>query len=82
MPRDGALARITDHFESGSFFDDLARRVAIPTESQEHDRRPDLHRYLDGEMTDSFDRLGFSCRTYPNPLGSDEPPFLVAHRHE
>ena len=76
------MARVADHFDSGGFFEDLARRVAIPTESQEPGRRPDLHRYLDGEMTSALQQLGFHCTKYDNPLGPDEPPFLVARRHE
>jgi len=35
MTRDGAIARATDYFDSGGYFDDLAHRVAIHTESQE-----------------------------------------------
>ncbi len=41
MSRNGAIRRIGNYFESDGFFDDLARRVAIHTESQEPDRRPE-----------------------------------------
>jgi acetylornithine deacetylase/succinyl-diaminopimelate desuccinylase-like protein len=82
MSRQGAIDRIDKYFDSGGYFDDLARRVAIATESQEPTRRSELHRYLGDEMTPGLARLGFTCETYENPLGEDEPPFLVARRHE
>ncbi len=34
MSRQGAIARAERHFDSGAFKADLARRVAIPSESQ------------------------------------------------
>ncbi|RMD63700.1 MAG: M20 peptidase family dipeptidase [Alphaproteobacteria bacterium] len=81
MSRDAALAHISDYFDNGGFFTDLARRVAIPTESQEPAQRPQLYRYLHEEMTPSLEALGFTCTVYDNP----EPrggPFLIARRHE
>ncbi len=51
MSREGAIQRIAEYFENDGFFDDLARRVAIHTESQEPAQRPELYRYLPEEMT-------------------------------
>ena len=82
MSRTGAIARVEQHFDSDGFFEELSRRVAVPTESQDQQRRPDLLRYLESEMTPSFEKLGFSCDVFDNPLGEAEPPFLVARRHE
>jgi acetylornithine deacetylase/succinyl-diaminopimelate desuccinylase-like protein len=82
MSRAGAIERIERYFDTDGYFDDLARRIAIPTESPEPARRPDLHRYLADEMTPSFERLGFTSERFANPLGENEPPFLVARRHE
>ncbi len=42
MTRDSAVARAVEHFDSGAFRSDLARRVAIPTESQNPDRKGEL----------------------------------------
>lgn len=81
MSREQAIARIEQYFDDGGFFDDLARRVAYRTESQEPDRGAELCRYLNEEMRPQLQRMGFSCRIMDNP----EPgagPFLVAHRHE
>ncbi|MGI9605617.1 MAG: M20 family metallopeptidase [Acidimicrobiales bacterium] len=82
MSRAGAIARAQRYFDDDTLFHDLARRVAIRTESQEPEQRGALWRYLQEEMATSFDALGFASETFANPLGESEPPFLVAHRHE
>lgn len=82
MSRTEAIDRSEHHFDSGEFFADLSRRVAIKTESQEPDQWPELLRYLEAEMAPSFERLGFTCSVFDNPQGTAEPPLLVAHRHE
>ena len=82
MTRESVIAAARDFLTGGGFEADLARRVAIPTESQELDRRPDLHRYLNDEIAPSLEQLGFTATVHPNPDDSDGPPFLVARRHE
>ncbi len=81
MSRQRAIAHAERYFDEGGFFADLARRVAIPTESQNPDRGADLSRYLTGEMQPSFERLGFKCRVLENPLPKGGP-FLLAERTE
>jgi acetylornithine deacetylase/succinyl-diaminopimelate desuccinylase-like protein len=81
MSRDRAITHAEQYFDGGGFFADLARRVAIPTESQNPERQPDLRRYLTQELQPSFERLGFVCRLLPNPVGG-RGPFLVAERIE
>jgi len=81
MSRERAIAHAEKYFDEGGFFADLARRVAIPTESQNPERSADLARYLSDEMTPSLERLGFRCRILPNPLAK-YGPFLVAERIE
>jgi acetylornithine deacetylase/succinyl-diaminopimelate desuccinylase-like protein len=81
MSREQAIARAEAYFDDGGFLADLARRVAIPTESQNPDRGPDLARYLSGEMQPSFERLGFRCRILDNPAPGGGP-FLLAERIE
>ncbi len=51
MSREGAIGRIAEYFENDGLSDDLARRVAIHTESREPAQRPELYRYLTEEMT-------------------------------
>ena len=50
MTRDAAIARSIGTFTSGAFKATLARRIAIPTESQNPQRAADLARYLVDEM--------------------------------
>ena len=80
MSRTQAISAAERYFDGGDFLADLARRVAIPTESQEPRRAADLERYLDGEMRASLERSGFSCAVMPNPSGGG--PFLIAERIE
>ncbi|PKA43163.1 hypothetical protein CWR43_14025 [Rhizobium sullae] len=42
MTRGAAIAKAEAYFDSGAFREDLARRVGMPTESQNPDRAPDL----------------------------------------
>ncbi|MBG06049.1 MAG: hypothetical protein CMM59_18475 [Rhodospirillaceae bacterium] len=81
MTRDAAVERALEYFDDGRYMDDLARRVAIPTESQNPERLPDLYRYLTDEMQTAFEAMGYSCRIYDNPL-KGQGPVLLATRHE
>ncbi len=80
MSREEAIARAARHFDEGAFKAALARRVAIPTESQNPDRGAELQRYLEGEMQPALEALGFRCRivTHARARG----PFLLADRIE
>jgi acetylornithine deacetylase/succinyl-diaminopimelate desuccinylase-like protein len=80
MTRAAAIARAVDAFDSGAFREMLARRIAIPTESQNPARAADLDRYLTDEMAPDFESMGFSTRILPNPRGKG--PFLLAERME
>jgi len=78
--RAGAIARARDYVESGTFEADLARRVAIRTESQLLPASlPELQRYLDTEMVPAFTRAGFTTRIYPNPLEGQGPVLLATY---
>ena len=81
MSREQAIERAERYFDSGGFFEDLGRRVAIRTESQEPGSKKELERYLTDEMQPSLSRLGFQCRVLPNPVLT-AGPFLVAERIE
>ncbi|MBT6591140.1 MAG: M20/M25/M40 family metallo-hydrolase, partial [Rhodospirillaceae bacterium] len=81
MTRNAAIAQATEHFDSGDFFDDLARRVAIPSSAQVPALRPELDRYLAEEMTPTLESLGFQTTVHPNP-DARGGPFLVAERLE
>src|SRR5581483_4513568 len=80
MSRDAAIAAALDYFDSGGFAADLARRVAIPTESQVEGRGAVLRAYLADEIAPSLARLGFSSDIVDNPVRGG--PALIATRHE
>ncbi len=81
MSRTGALSRIAAYFDDGRFFADLARRVAIHSESQAPANDDELMRYLTAEMRPGFEAMGFDCRIFANPRAGGGP-FLVATRSE
>jgi acetylornithine deacetylase/succinyl-diaminopimelate desuccinylase-like protein len=79
--RAGAVERAHDKMDSGAFLDDLARRIAIPTESQVPSHAPELHRYQTDEIGPSFEAMGFERRIIENPV-PERGPVLVAQRIE
>ncbi|OZI35687.1 hypothetical protein CEG14_11530 [Bordetella genomosp. 1] len=80
MSRDLALENAAHRFDSGDFGRLLARRIAIPTESQNPDRGAELARYLADEIEPAFAAMGFTCRTLTHPKA--RAPFLLAERIE
>lgn len=80
MSRELAITQAEQRFDSGAFRQLLARRIAIPTESQNPERAPVLADYLESEMRPAFEAMGFECRllTHPKALA----PFLFAQRIE
>ena len=81
MSRNEAISRIESYFDNGAFKTDLARRVAIRTESPIPKSRPQLYRYLVDEISPYLEAMGFNCEVFDNP-SNDGGPFLVARRYE
>jgi acetylornithine deacetylase/succinyl-diaminopimelate desuccinylase-like protein len=81
MSRSAAIARIRRYFDEGRFEEELARRVAIRSESQDPRGAPELRRYLTDEMQPALERLGFRCRVLENPVAG-AGPLLFAERSE
>ena len=81
MDRQSAVDRAAGELDSGAFLTELARRVAMPTESADPAREPVLREYLTAEMVPAVQRLGLTARVVENPV-SPRHPFLVAHRVE
>ena len=81
MTRESAISRATRHFEEGRFIEDLARRVAIRTESQVPESRPYMDVYLKQEIAPAFERMGFKVDILPNPV-EGVGPILLAERIE
>jgi len=78
MNRDSAVAKAQSYFDSGAFREDLARRVAMPTESQNPDQASTLIEYLEAEIKPTLKALGFVCHV----LSEGQWPFLLAERIE
>jgi acetylornithine deacetylase/succinyl-diaminopimelate desuccinylase-like protein len=80
MSRTDAIARAQQYYDSGALFQDIARRVALPTESQNPARAGELHHYLDQEIRTTLEAMGFECRLLEHPRAKG--PFLFAQRIE
>lgn len=81
MPRSSAINRATTHFDDGGFMADLARRVAIRTESQYAASRPNLYTYLTAEMGPTLSGMGYETRLVENPVEGGAP-FMIGRRIE
>ncbi|HYM73335.1 MAG TPA: M20 family metallopeptidase [Stellaceae bacterium] len=80
MTRAAAIAAAEAYFDDGGFTADLARRVAIATESQVEERAPVLGAYLKDEIAPTLARLGFASEVFDNPVRGG--PILIAERRE
>jgi acetylornithine deacetylase/succinyl-diaminopimelate desuccinylase-like protein len=81
VTRESAISRATRHYDEGRFIEDLARRVAIRTESQVPESRPYMDVYLRQEIAPAFERMGFKIEILPNPV-EGVGPILLAERIE
>jgi acetylornithine deacetylase/succinyl-diaminopimelate desuccinylase-like protein len=81
LSRAAAIERARAHFDSGDFVRDLARRVALRTESQDPASGPALRAYLADELSPTLAALGFGCTLHENPM-PPYGPLLVARRDE
>ncbi|MGO1120271.1 M20 family metallopeptidase [Rhodovibrionaceae bacterium A322] len=79
--RQKAVAAATDYFDRGDFLTDFTRRVAIPSSSQDPERKAALDAYLSEEMKPYLEELGFTVEILANPVRA-ESPFLYAERLE
>ncbi len=81
MTREAVIENLESYFDDGDFLEDLSRRVAIRTNSQDDEGYPELYRYLTDEMTPYLEGLGFGCEIFDNPVPK-AGPFLVGARME
>ncbi len=79
--RGGAIARASQHFDSGAFTAGLARLVARPTQSQLPNAHSALAEYFDKTIGPDLTALGFTTDLFRNPE-PDAGPILIARRHE
>ncbi len=82
MTRESAIQAAADLYDSGIFLEDLRRRVAMRTESQEPESGPLLSAYLNRrDRARRWLNSVLRRRLVDNPA-KGAGPFLVAHRHE
>ena len=81
MTRETAVAAARALLEDGPYLDVMARRVAIPTASQDPASAPHLYAYLAEEILPDLERQGFTGQIFDNPTGKGGP-FLIARRIE
>ena len=65
MSRASAIERATTYYDHGAFETELARRVAIPSTSQDPEYAEHLERYLAEEIGPALEALGFTSRIHP-----------------
>ena len=80
MTREGAIATALNAVDSGEFRQTMARRVAIQSESQNPEKRPELLRYLQEELQTALSGMGFECRLMEEAQSGAS--FLYAERFE
>lgn len=79
--RAAAIERAAAYFNDGGFMKDLARRVAIRTESQIYEeRKPDMDAYME-EMRATLEPLGYVTEICANP-SPKAGPIMIAERVE
>ena len=79
MSRTAAIDRALTWYddERSGYFPALAELVAVPTESQNPARLPQLRAYLTGPIESRLTKLGYACRIYENPVPSCGPVLLA-----
>ncbi len=81
MSRQEVIARLQSQFDNGSFLNELAGRIAIPTESQVPERFPFLRSYLKDAIEPVLLRMGYNVTLHDNPIAGSGP-LLVGRRIE
>ena len=81
MTKKAAIDTALAFFNDGRYVEELSRRVAIRTESQKPEQRPELYRYLEDEIAPAFEAMGHECWVYENPEDG-KGPVLLATRIE
>src|SRR3712207_9194641 len=80
MTREAAIHRAENLLASGAFKGELARLIAMPTESQNPQWASILEEYLAIGIRPMLENLGFTCTRLTHP--SAQTPFMFAERVE
>src|SRR5690606_2186911 len=79
MTREAAISSALAYYDDRpkGYFADLARWVAVPTESQNPERVGVLGDYLETVIRPELEALGYTIKIYPNPLAGCGPVLLA-----
>ncbi len=80
MTRTDAVVRARAMLHSGEFLEELDRRVAYQTESQNPEKRDALRAYLTDELEPAFAKMDFATRLIESP--AKKGPYLLAEYRE
>jgi acetylornithine deacetylase/succinyl-diaminopimelate desuccinylase-like protein len=80
VSRAEVIESASQHLHSGDFLNELGRRVAYQTESQNAGREKVLRAYLEGELQPTLSELGFTTKLIESPSGKH--PYLLAEYKE
>ncbi|MGI9332622.1 MAG: M20 family metallopeptidase [Gammaproteobacteria bacterium] len=81
MSRESVIEKLRADFDAGAFYEELARRVAIRTESQVPTSFAHLYTYLRDEIGPELEHMGYEVRILDNPVEGGGP-VLVGRRIE
>ena len=84
MSKDAAISHALNYFddEQDGYFKSLADLVAVPTESQNPARVGELGHYLSDVIQPAFEKLGYACTIYDNPLPGQGPALLATRTED
>jgi len=79
MTREAAISSALAYYDDRpkGYFADLARWVAVPTESQNPERVGVLGDYLETVIRPELEALGYTIKIFPNPLAGCGPVLLA-----
>ncbi|MCB1511052.1 MAG: M20/M25/M40 family metallo-hydrolase [Hyphomicrobiaceae bacterium] len=79
MSRVAAVNHALQFFDAakGGYFDVLAELCAIPTESQNPARLPEMKQYIEQVMSPRFEAMGYGVKVYANPVAGAGPVLLA-----
>lgn len=80
MSRAEAVEKALAAYDDGrsGYYARLAELVAVPSESQNPERVPELYRYLKDHIAPAFEKLGYDIEIYDNPYDGCGPVLLAS----
>lgn len=77
MSKEEAVKYVLKWFDDGYFEEQLAERIAMPTESQKNERKETLVKYICQNVGPALEKIGFTYKIVEHP-SIPEQPFMIA----